>query len=197
MLCLNYLKRGRYPLGSMLQPERPKSAFRNDWCKFCSIVPNNFVLCTIEKIKLGIDLMEEKEPKCKLNSSQVQGGKKMHLNFHPMRVDLKLETIMKSGRHYWSLVPLRHQHCRRCLHRTLDVCLELAGFLPAHEVQPVAYQRPDWVQGHGYDWARRSGLSSRRLGGAPVQGRWVRKTKCAKCHERRPQVFRPLFSHLT
>ena len=39
MLCLNYLTRGQRPLGPPLLLERPKSTFRNDWSKFCSIVP--------------------------------------------------------------------------------------------------------------------------------------------------------------
>ena len=40
MVCPNSLKRGRCPLGPLLLPERPKSTFRNDWGKFCSIVFN-------------------------------------------------------------------------------------------------------------------------------------------------------------
>ena len=41
-MCFNYLTRGRCPLGPLLLLERQKSTFKNDWGKFCSIVPNFF-----------------------------------------------------------------------------------------------------------------------------------------------------------
>ena len=43
MLCMNYLTRGRCPLRPPLLPDRPRSTFRNDWGKFCSIEPLYYI----------------------------------------------------------------------------------------------------------------------------------------------------------
>ena len=52
MLCLNFLIRGRCPLGTPLLPERPKSTIRNEWGKFCSIVPKNLTIFFQRKLPM-------------------------------------------------------------------------------------------------------------------------------------------------